>query len=194
MIHPDTELRFKNPAVGYGVFATRPIPRGTIVWTLCQLDRRLTPAERAAYPGPYLGIIDRYAYIDASGDFILCWDHGRYVNHSCAPAMLGIGPEVEIAVRDLAPGDELTCDYGTLNLLEPLECSCNAPNCRGRIGGADVLDLWAELDRQSSQAMLEMRQVAQPLLPFVGKLRELFEWVDGVKPVPSARSYHYARP
>lgn len=32
MIHPDTELRFINPEIGYGVFATQFIPRGTITW------------------------------------------------------------------------------------------------------------------------------------------------------------------
>jgi len=30
VIHPDTELRFVNPDIGYGVFATRFIPKGSI--------------------------------------------------------------------------------------------------------------------------------------------------------------------
>ena len=32
MIHPDTELRFISDEVGYGVFATALIGRGTITW------------------------------------------------------------------------------------------------------------------------------------------------------------------
>ena len=28
MIHPHTQLRFVSPAIGYGMFATRPIPAG----------------------------------------------------------------------------------------------------------------------------------------------------------------------
>jgi hypothetical protein len=36
VIHPATERRFLDSEPGYGVFATRPIPRGTIVWVLCE--------------------------------------------------------------------------------------------------------------------------------------------------------------
>ncbi|MHC5084588.1 MAG: SET domain-containing protein, partial [Planctomycetota bacterium] len=32
MIHPDTELRKVNETIGYGVFATRHIPKGTILY------------------------------------------------------------------------------------------------------------------------------------------------------------------
>jgi uncharacterized protein len=32
MVHPDTTLAFVSDAVGYGVVATRRIPRGTVVW------------------------------------------------------------------------------------------------------------------------------------------------------------------
>ena len=37
----------------------------------------------------------------ADGDFVFCWDFGRYMNHSCAPASRGIGDAFEIAVRDI---------------------------------------------------------------------------------------------
>ena len=39
MIHPDTELRYVNDAIGYGVFATRHIPCGTITWVRDHLDQ-----------------------------------------------------------------------------------------------------------------------------------------------------------
>jgi hypothetical protein len=38
MMHPDTELRFVSKEVGLGVFATKFIPKGTIVWILDDLD------------------------------------------------------------------------------------------------------------------------------------------------------------
>lgn len=190
MIHPDTELRFKNSTVGYGVFATRPIPRGTIVWTLCALDHRISPTQHATFANPYLEIIDRYAYIDAVGDFILCWDHGRYINHSCAPSMLCVGEELEIAVRDLSPGDELTCEYGTLNLLEPMGCNCGEPNCRGTISTANMLDIADQQDQQAAEAVREFRKVPQPLLPFVRDTQTLFEWADGARAFPLQSSYY----
>src|SRR5881296_1655598 len=50
MIHPDTELHFVDPEIGYGVFATKPIPRGTVIWTLCELDALSSPEAVRAMP------------------------------------------------------------------------------------------------------------------------------------------------
>lgn len=192
MIHPHTELRYKNADVGYGVFATRAIPAGTIVWTLCPLDQRFTPAARAALAPASRELVDLYAYVDAEGDFILCWDHGRFVNHSCQPAMVGLGPEMEVAVRDLAPGDELSCDYGSLNLIQPLTCRCGAAACRGQVGASDLLRIAGELDRAAAQALPRVGQVAQPLMPFVRDAAQLSDWLAGVGQPPSSRSYLFA--
>lgn len=194
MIHPDTELRFKDPVIGHAVYATRLIPRGTIVWTLCALDIRLTPGRRRELPDAYEAIVDRYAYCDAHGDLVLCWDHGRYVNHSCDPAMVGVGPDIEIAVRDLHPGDELTCEYGTLNLMEPLACHCGAPRCRGTIGSDDMLRLAGELDALAAAAVAAARERPQPLLPFIRDPAAWKGWRDGRAAVPSARLYHHSAP
>ena len=38
MIHPDTELQFINDKIGYGVVATKLIPKGSITWALDKLD------------------------------------------------------------------------------------------------------------------------------------------------------------
>jgi hypothetical protein len=192
MIHPDTELKFKDPVIGLAVHATRFIPRGTIVWTLCDLDIRLPPSSPLRAPGSaYRPIVDRYAYGDAEGDLILCWDHGRYVNHSCEPAMIGVGPDIEIAVRDIQPGDELTCEYGCLNLHEVLQCRCGAASCRGTIGGDDMLRLWPQIDQAAASAVALARSVAQPLAPFVRDAASWAAWRDGSAPVPSSRQYHH---
>ena len=45
MIHPDTELRFINDKIGYGVVATKFIPKGTITWVLDKVDRFFTPSQ-----------------------------------------------------------------------------------------------------------------------------------------------------
>ena len=50
MIHPHTELKPINPVIGFGVFATASIPRGTIIWSPDPLDRVLTRAELAVLP------------------------------------------------------------------------------------------------------------------------------------------------
>ncbi len=189
MIHPAAELRFVNSKIGYGVFAREPILKGTVVWVLCQLDMIFTRAEAAAFPPPYQPILERFAYTDAQNQLILCWDHGRYVNHSCDPVMVDVGNTFEIAVRDIAVGEELTCEYATLNLSEPMECRCGAPGCRRRIGSTDLSTLWRDLDRRVEAALPHARGVRQPLLPYTKDAEQFWAWVDGREPPPSCRTF-----
>ncbi len=190
MMHPDTELHFISPEVGYGVFATRPIPRGTLTWALCRFDRVMTLDEVEALPPAYQPHIERYAYVDSAGNYVLCWDLARNVNHSCAPAMLGVGPDLEIAVRDIVPGEQITCEYGGLNLSGKLRCMCGAPDCRGRIGGDDVLHLWQGWDAKVAHALKLAPAVAQPVAGYARNARQFWAWAHGTEPVPSHRAYH----
>jgi hypothetical protein len=192
MIHPDTELRFIDDAIGHGVFATKPIPRGTVVWVLCRFDIVLTPEAVRALPAPYLPIIENYAYGTADGNRVLCWDHGRSINHSCDPAMLGVGAQVEIAVRDIAAGEQLTCEYGSLNLPYRLDCKCGSPHCRGVIGGDDVLTHWRAWDEAVGRALTLAAHVPQPLLPFARdrEAQRFRDWANGTAPRPSHRDNH----
>jgi hypothetical protein len=50
MVHPDTELRFVSPAIGWGVFATRDIPTGTITWALDALDQHFSDEDMRRLP------------------------------------------------------------------------------------------------------------------------------------------------
>jgi uncharacterized protein len=193
MIHPDTELRFIDADIGVGVFATAPIRRGTVIWVLCRLDRILTPADIRTLPAPYLPIVEKYAYINADANHVLCWDHGRYVNHSCQPSMRGVGSEFEIALRDIMPGDHITCEYGALNLVESMPCRCGAPRCRGTISGGDVLDLWRAWDAEVAQTLPMAADVAQPLLAFARDAERFRAWVRGAEPFPSQRSCYAGR-
>jgi uncharacterized protein len=107
MLHPHTVLRTVSDAIGVGVFATRRIPRGTITWVLDPLDHRLPEALVAAMPQAQRAYLDRYAWREDQHR-ILCWDHGRFLNHSCDPTCLGGTSQFEIAVRDIEEGEELT--------------------------------------------------------------------------------------
>lgn len=189
MIHPAAELRFVSPEIGYGVFARAPIPKGTVLWVLCQLDIIFTRAEAAAFAPPYQPILDRYAYTDCDNNVILCWDHGRYLNHSCDPTMIGVGGTIEIAVRDIAVGEEITCEYATLNLAEPMECRCGSASCRRTIESAGLTTLWRELDRRVEAALPYARAVLQPLLPYAREAEQFWAWVDGRSPLPSTRNF-----
>jgi len=167
MIHPDTELRFVSALIGYGVFATRLIPRGTITWVHDRLDQAFTPAAVALLPPAYHDIVQKYSFINGRGQFVLCWDHARFVNHSCEPSCLSAGYSFELAVRDIAPGDELTDDYGSLNLDYDFDCSCGLPGCRRRIRPDDLLTFGDEWDRLVAEPFRLIPSVPQPLWRFV---------------------------
>lgn len=76
MIHPHTELRFINKEIGFGVFATKLIPKGTITWALDELDQILEPEFVNSTSSFCQEVIKKYAYRNQDGLYILCWDLG----------------------------------------------------------------------------------------------------------------------
>ena len=165
VIHPDTRLAPVDDDVGLGIFATRPLPRGTLVWVLDTFDHVLDPPALAKLPAIWRPIVERYAYVDANGDHILCWDAGRYMNHSCEANARGLGVLAQIVVRDIAEGEEVTCDYAECNVsLAP--CLCGAARCRGRVTNADLPCFAARWDQDIQEAVVAGRALSQPLLDF----------------------------
>lgn len=163
MLHPHTTLAWINDTVGVGVIATRPIPAGTITWVRDALDLVFTPAQISALGQGYAAMLDRYAYGEADG-VVLCWDHGRFVNHHCEASCLGLDGPFEIAVRDIAEGEELTDDYGSLRLDEAMRCACGSPTCRGEIRPDDPVAHLAHWRARYDAATLQAPWVEQPLL------------------------------
>lgn len=190
MIHPDTELRYVNDVIGYGVFATRHIPRGTITWVRDDLDQAFSPEHVLRLSDRYKQILDKYGYLDRHGDTVLCWDNARFMNHSCEASCLSPGYDFEVAVRDLRPGDELTDDYGTLNLDSSFICACSLPTCRGEIEPQDSsrnADRWDVLLRD---AFPSIRRVPQPLWPAVSE-RDKSEVIAACADVSRMRSCRF---
>jgi len=69
-------------------------------------------------------------------DFSRSADPMRYTNHSCAPnARLCIrqGRVEFYALRDIAPGEEITVNYGPTHHEGQLRCRCGAQGCAGRL-------------------------------------------------------------
>jgi SET domain-containing protein len=69
-------------------------------------------------------------------DFSRSGDPMRYTNHSCQPnARLVIrdGRVEFYARRAIAPGEEITVDYGDTHHEGRLPCRCGAPGCRGAL-------------------------------------------------------------
>lgn len=190
MIHPDTELRHVNEYVGYGVFATAFIPKGTIVWVMDRLDRTFTEEEWNALPPVYLSIVDKYSYRNGKGFYIFSWDHGRFVNHSCEANCLTTCFDFEIAVRDISAGEELCDDYGMLNITESMPCSCGIPQCRGTIQASDMETMCVHWDGKIKSALAVARSVPQPLWPLIENPAEIEAACAHPEHTPSIRSIY----
>jgi len=193
MLHPYTELRHVNKHIGYGVFATQFIPKGTITWVRDDLDQTFAQQEILGFRKEYQELLDKYTFIDRTGNAVLCWDLARYLNHSCNANCLSAGYEFEIAVRDIRAGEELTDDYGTLNLAELFPCFCQNANCRKLIRPDDLMVLWEDWDAKLRSAFPLILVVDQPLQAFLKNPAE----VDEVAKVPgkmrSCRFNYYPR-
>lgn len=193
MIHPNSELRFISPEIGFGVFATKRIPRGTITWTRCAFDRSFTPEEMTKLDPFYAPILHKYAYVDRHGNHVLCWDLGRFMNHSCEPTCLSPGFDFDVAVRDIEAGQELTCDYGMLNLNESFECGCGRAGCRHTVAPNDWQELADSWDGLLRTAVRDIGKHEQLLWPIVKNKPEIEAAAAGSVDVPSCRVHFVTR-
>lgn len=166
MIHPNTELRYINHEIGYGVVATQLIPAGTITWTLDKLDREFSPLEFQALEPIYQNILDTYTFRNNQGNFVLCWDNGRYVNHSFNSNCLTTAYDFEMAIRDIHPGEQLTDDYGYLNIPVPFRAA-NEGTRRKVVYPDDLLKYYRVWDNKIKKVFNRITQIEQPLRPIV---------------------------
>ncbi len=175
MIHPHTRLHHINDVIGYGVFATEFIPKGTITYVKDALEPEVSPEEYARHPPDMQEVIEKYSYIDERGYRIISWDFGKYVNHCCHCNTMSTGYGFEIAIRDIQPGEELTDEYGIFNITSPLELECKYADCRGKVCQQDFDHYYKDWDEQLQPAIEMLNNVDQPLLNFLNKktLREV---------------------
>ena len=144
-----------SPQHGKGVFAALPINKGEEV--LAFTGPLLTRAE--LNERDYHLQIDEDLYLGPSGEA------DDYANHSCAPNT-GFNDGLSlVALRDIAPHEEITWDYSTAIDEEDFPgfpCRCGALNCRNTVRS------FRHLDSRDQQ------QLAAHLLPYLkAKVREL---------------------
>jgi SET domain-containing protein len=142
----------RSPIHGNGVFAVAPIAVGE---ELIQYKGMLmTHADADAMYGDggetghtFLFTLNETYLIDANRN----GNMARWINHSCAPNCRALVEEsasgdprkdkvVIESIRAIAPGEELTYDYGivleaphTARLKKLWACLCGAPNCSGTL-------------------------------------------------------------
>jgi len=104
-----------NSAIeGVGIFAAEPIKAGDVIWRLePKFDVFFTGADIEELPPHMQDFISRYSYphMRKPGIWVLEADNGRFMNHSQSPNTDFTGFEEGFATRDIAPGEEITCNY-----------------------------------------------------------------------------------
>jgi len=97
---------------GIGLFAGQVIRAGTVTWEYdAEFDSAFTAQVLQRMPEVCREDFLKYAYFDHVRDrFVLCCDNQRFINHSADPNIIST-PDRDTAARDIAHGEELTCDY-----------------------------------------------------------------------------------
>ena len=174
MIHPDLELRFINDSIGYGVFAKRFIPAGTITYVKDSLEIEITPEDFLRHSPAMQTVIDKYSYKDERGVKIVSWDIAKFVNHSCNCNTMSTGYGFEMAIRDILPDEEVTDEYGLFNIEDDMVLDCKDEHCRKLVRKDDLDRFHVEWDRKIQKILPRLFVEIQPLMPFLdGKTREM---------------------
>ncbi|MCW5875691.1 MAG: SET domain-containing protein [Anaerolineales bacterium] len=132
---PKLEIRSDGTIEGRGMFARQAVARGerVAVWGGDVIERaaweQLAPAQQAQTAQVEEGL---YLVSSKPGP-------GDFVNHSCDPNAGLEGQIVIVALRDIAPGEEVTIDYAMCDgdPQDWFDCLCGSAKCRGRVTGDD---------------------------------------------------------
>ena len=114
MLHPAIIVREKNSIHRYGLFATRLIRKGELVW---QLDEpTLTWRDVEALSAERRKAFDWYGFQCGVNRYSLPDDDSREANHSCDPNTWWADSDSIIAQRDILSNEEVTYDYSSCDI------------------------------------------------------------------------------
>lgn len=135
-LHPAIELRALKQKGRFGLFATQPIPAGTLLtmWGGKVVDRA-TYAHLSDFLRTHgLQIEDELFQVPLTED-----DPADYFNHCCHPNAGFNSPISLVAMHEICENEEICFDYAMSedNHFDEFECQCGAANCRGAVSGKD---------------------------------------------------------
>lgn len=173
-ISPHKPYRIGRSRTGLGLFATRPIKKGTkiIRYFGPLLDSR--KKEDDSIENKYLFELNDRWTIDGS----VRRNIARYINHACKPnAESDVRPrkrKVFIrAIKNIEPGEEISYDYGTdyfKAYLKPIGCKCDACENKRRKKRAEAR---AERSREREKAERKAKRRTEKLARANEKLKKL---------------------
>src|SRR5215218_4510980 len=130
---------------GRGLVAVEPIAAGEVVavkggHTVTQNQLRALPERLQNSAVQITDDLHLVALTDDEYEAVML-----FINHSCEPNVGFGGNVVLVAMRDVAPGEELTTEYAMFDDHDDaMTCTCSTPSCRHRIHGQD----WQRPDLQ----------------------------------------------
>lgn len=134
----------RNPNKGFGLYAVRLIPAGTTVciWGGDVVNFAALKARDPVHQMHSVQIDDEF-YLVPTGATEL----PDLLNHSCDPNTGIKGQITVVAIRDIAPGEELSFDYAMTDgsQYDEFHCACGTALCRGKVTGND----WMRPDLQA---------------------------------------------
>jgi Proteins containing SET domain len=180
-------IELRKASHGFGMFATKFFAKGTTLYTGFQI---VVP-----------NIFRRFKLVTNQGTFDLdtdthsvqCSETERwlylfdsFMNHSCDPTTISRQSSEQrerneydtVALRDISPGDEITCDYLAFEydcygkVIE--KCLCGAPQCVGRIAGFRFLSTEQQKARihiVDDEVLLRMSEDPENKLLYVQDLK-----------------------
>jgi hypothetical protein len=142
--HQKSQKKYRlqgNSIAGYGIYATVDIAPNSLIFNGEERSQRVVTRQHVQknWSDKDKETFARYAYAISNQVFLL-WDDDPSgwapQNHSCHPNTAYDGLNV-VAIQPIKKGDELTLDYATFldENMQPFQCQCGAPNCRGQITG-----------------------------------------------------------
>jgi SET domain-containing protein len=108
-----------------GLFAAGPISQGTPFWRFTSgFDQAFSQAAAGTFPETARHHLRWFGWVSRDdGSVILSGDHACFMNHSSVPntglPQNAMPPFTTVALRDIAAGEELTCDYHAFDADAP---------------------------------------------------------------------------
>jgi hypothetical protein len=124
----------KSPIDGRGCFATQFFPKGKKIaeYTGELIDEREVERRIRTRRKHRICAVERDRHIDGARG----GNGTHYINHSCRPnsyMRVTHGHLLFMALRDIHPGEEITCDYVSTHHPDSYRCRCKAEGCRGTL-------------------------------------------------------------
>lgn len=192
MMHPDTKLKWISDQKGFGVVATALIPKGTITWVQDELDIVFPPDKPDDLKPLTRELFEKYSFRNNMGEYILCWDVAKYMNHSFRSNCLSTAYNFEVAIRDIQKGEELTDDYGYLNLTESFVPEDEGTD-RKIVQPDDILKCYKKWDETLDPLFPVITEMEQPLFNLLSDSvqEEVMKVAKGEKEMLSTKNLYY---